>query len=194
MLRSHFGSSHFLFERACDFLRHELFWFSLVQVSTTQLCWFPLAFMAHIDDASHRPEPISLVQLTPSNLVFLMVPALTLTVWSPALVPHQMRRSIPSFQNCLTSMCSSHRFLFSRVGCLEWNHMSQLLFEDLRLDSQSWNRTSALSAHACARSKQVQSPPQVSPARQDLGPHFDRLTAPQPQGPMTQSHLKKTGT
>ena len=30
-------------------------------------------------------------------------------------------------------------------------------------------------------------------ARQDLGPHLDRLTAPQPRGPVTQGHLKRTG-
>ena len=29
------------------FLRHELFWFCLVQVCTTQFCWFPPAFMAN---------------------------------------------------------------------------------------------------------------------------------------------------
>ena len=49
------------------FLRHELFWFCLVQVSTTQFCCFPPFLMARIDDASDRPVPPSPVQLTSSK-------------------------------------------------------------------------------------------------------------------------------
>ena len=51
------------------FLRHELFWFCLVQVSATQFVFFfPPASMAHIDDASDRPVPESPVQFTTSNV------------------------------------------------------------------------------------------------------------------------------
>ena len=50
------------------FLRHELFWFCLVQVFTTQSCCFPPVLMARIDDASDRPVPPSPEQLSPSNL------------------------------------------------------------------------------------------------------------------------------
>ena len=49
------------------FLRHELFWFCLVQVSTTQFCWFPPAFIARLDDASDRPVPVSPSPATSSN-------------------------------------------------------------------------------------------------------------------------------
>ena len=47
------------------FLRHELFWFCLVQVSTTQFCWFPHAFMANacpFVDAEHANVPNSPLQ------------------------------------------------------------------------------------------------------------------------------------
>ena len=53
--RSHFGSSHVLLERAYDFLCHELFWFCLVQVSTTQFCSFPSFLMARASDGTDVP-------------------------------------------------------------------------------------------------------------------------------------------
>ena len=37
------------------FLRHELYWFCLVQVSTTHFCCFPPVLMARASDASDRP-------------------------------------------------------------------------------------------------------------------------------------------
>ena len=49
------------------FLRHELFWFCLVQVSTTTFRCFPPVFMPRVDDASDRPVPPSPVQLSSSN-------------------------------------------------------------------------------------------------------------------------------
>ena len=49
------------------FLCRELFWFCLVQASTTQFCCFPTVLMAHIDDASDRPVPPSPVQHSSSN-------------------------------------------------------------------------------------------------------------------------------
>ena len=53
--RSHFGSSHVHLERAYDFLCHELFWFCLVQVSTTQFCSFPSFLMARASDGTDVP-------------------------------------------------------------------------------------------------------------------------------------------
>ena len=40
----------------------------------------------------------------------------------------------------------------------------------------------------------MQLPPEAFPARQGLGTYLDRLTAPQPRGPMAQEHLTTTGT
>ena len=52
--------------------------------------------------------------------------------------------------------------------------------------------TSAPSLHACARSKHMQLLLQAFLVRQDRGPHLG-LTAPRPQGAMTQGHLKRAG-
>ena len=50
---------------AVFFLRHERFWFGLVQVSTTQFCSFSPVLMASVDDASD--VPISPMPGTSSN-------------------------------------------------------------------------------------------------------------------------------
>ena len=60
-------------------------------------------------------------------------------------------------------------------------------------DSQRWNWISALSAHACARSKQVQFPPQASPVRLDVFLHLDGLSVLQSQGPVAHGSLKRAG-
>ena len=66
-VRGHFGSNHsFCSNVRVIFLRRELFWFGLVQVSATHFCRFPPS-MAHTDDAPNRPVPISSVQYTSSN-------------------------------------------------------------------------------------------------------------------------------
>ena len=63
----------------------------------------------------------------------------------------------------------------------------------LRLDLQRWNRTSALSLHVCARSRHLRPQHQMYPVRHDPGFQVNRLTAPQPQGPMAQDHLTTKG-
>ena len=62
---------------------------------------------------------------------------------------------------------------------------------------QQWNRTLAPLLHACARSKEIWSQPQVFQVLQDLGMYLVKTMAPQPQGlsgPMAQVHLRTTGT
>ena len=59
---------------------------------------------------------------------------------------------------------------------------------------QVLNRLSAASQPVFWPWKQVQLPPQAAPARQDLGPYLNKLTAPQPPGPMALDHLMTTGT
>ena len=99
-----------------------------------------------------------------------------------------------SFHSSHNSKNRSRRFPLSRIGCPVWNHVSLRHFEDLRLDSQKWNRISAPSLHACAMSKHMQPQPQMYPARQDPGPHSNKLMALQPQAPMAQGQLTTTGT
>ena len=55
VVRSHFGSSHFLFERARCFSRLRAFWFCLVQVSTTLFCSFSF-HMARVSDGTNVPK------------------------------------------------------------------------------------------------------------------------------------------
>ena len=50
---------------AVFFLRHELFWFCLVQVSTTQFCSLPASLMARVSDGTD--VPVSLVPASSSN-------------------------------------------------------------------------------------------------------------------------------
>ena len=60
LFHSHFESNHFLFERAAVFFPfHELFWFCLVQVSTTQFCSFASFLMARVSDGSPVPASSS---------------------------------------------------------------------------------------------------------------------------------------
>ena len=159
-----------------DHVFHRFPYDLLFQVSATQFCCFPLASMAHIDDASDRPVPKSPVQFTSSTCGSLngsgsdldgmgTRPGITADVKLDALL----------------SKFAHFEALISRIGCPEWNHTSQMHLEDLRLDFPGWNRISAPSLHACARSKQVLPLPQMFPDQQDLGPHLNRLMAPQPQ-------------
>ena len=63
--------------------------------------------------------------------------------------------------------------------------------EDLRLDSRRWNRLSAPSLHACARSKQVRPQPQMFPGVPlDHARHQEKVMAPQPWGPVTRACRK----
>ena len=56
--------------------------FHLAQVSTTQFCSSPPAFMARVDDASDRPVPLSPVPTRLQILVVLTVPALISMGWA----------------------------------------------------------------------------------------------------------------
>ena len=161
IFRTHFGSSHFLFERAYGFLAHELFWFCLVQVSTTQVCCFPPVCMAPIDDASDRPVPPSPVQLSSSNF------------GSPNGSGPDIDGSAtrPRAVSCPLELDVSN-------GITRYNY--------------TWRICGSTCTHVQVRNKCSFRLKCLQP-RQDLGPRLDRLTAPQPQGPMTQGHLKKAG-
>ena len=64
----------------------------------------------------------------------------------------------------------------------------------LRLGLQRSNRTSAPSLHVCAKSRQMLPQHQIYQVRQDPGLQSNKLTAPQPLGPMAQDHPVTTGT
>ena len=97
------------------FLRHELFWFCLVQVSTTQFCSFPAFLMAPVSDGTN--VPISPAPASSSKFGSLMALAPTSMVWAPALEVQRML----SFRNLYTSKNRSRKFLhfsnwMSRMG------------------------------------------------------------------------------
>ena len=57
-----------------------------------------------------------------------------------------------------------------------------------------WNRISVLSPHVCVSSRHLPPQHQMYPVRQDPGLRSNKLTAPQPLGPMAQDHLMTTET
>ena len=95
--RSHIGSSHILFERAyVFFFASRAFLVCLVQVSATEFCCLPLAFMA-FDDAEHPNVPNSPIQDL-QTLVLLMVLFPTSNEWVLAPQVQWRRDSRPSWQ------------------------------------------------------------------------------------------------
>ena len=193
---SHFGSSHFLFERAYDFLRHELFWFCLVQVSTTQFCSHLLPWrVLTMDQTCQSP-----VQLTSSNFGSPNGSGPDLDGMG---ITHMMHCSKSSetrwYHSCgdsqtskIMSRASVTPWVSSHPGLPMWNRSSVPLLPGWS-HSQRWNRTSVPSLHECAKLKQMSPLPQMFPARQDLGHHSNRLMVLQPQGPMAQTHRTTTG-
>ena len=99
---------------------------------------------------------------------------------------------MPFSQNLHTPKRRSLKFLLSRHECPVWIHISRKHLGILRLDLQRWSRISVPSPHVCASSRHMLPQHQMFPVRQDPGLHLNKLTAPQPQGPMAQGHLMTT--
>ena len=116
--------------------------FGLLFLVSTPFCFLPFfcllasrptrALLMHLTDR-FQTHPCSLpLQI----LVLPMAVALTSMVRAPALASQQMRNLMPSFHSLHRSKSRSRRFPLSRVGCVGWNHTSQLQFEDLPPDFQ----------------------------------------------------------
>ena len=133
-------------------------------------------------------------------LVLPMVPALISMEWAIVLT----MRSSESSEICwghsrgnspiskITSRPSAIQWFFSLPGLPMSNRLS-VPFLPRWFHLKRRNRMSAPShrmtappLHACARSKHMQPLLQAFLARQGRGPHRDKLTASQLQGPMTQ--------
>ena len=127
-------------------------------------------------------------------LVLFMALAPTLMVWAPAPEVPRMRSSMLFFQNLYISKHRSRKFLLSRLGCPLWIHISRKHLGILRPGLQRSNRTSAPSLHPSAKSRHMLPQHQIYQVRQDPGLHSNKLTAPQPLGPMAQDHLVTIGT
>ena len=187
------------------FLRHELFWFCLVQVSTTQFCCFPPAFMACVDDGSN--VSISPLPSTSSNFGSLGGSGPDLHGMGHRSYDAQFKELRDWYHSCgdsqtskMTSKPSVTLWVSAHPG-LPMSNRSSIPSLPRWSHLQRWNRMltpsnrmSPLSLHACARSKQVQPLLQAFPAQQELGLYQDRLIALQPQGPIAQGHLTTAGT
>ena len=109
-------------------------------------------------------------------------------------ISQRMRSSTPSFHSLRNSRSRWRKSLLLRIGCPVWTHISRRHLRISRPDLQRWNRISVTSLHVCARSRHIQPQHQMYPVRHNPGPQLNRLTAPQPQGPMAQDHLMTTET
>ena len=199
--RSHFGSSHFLFERARCLPVHERFWFSLVQVSTTSFVVFHLFSWQVL---MMGPMCLSLfIPILLQMMVLLMVLALNSTELVTAQSMHSSRSSetfchhsrVDSqiFDDHVKTLIEAEGVVTSRVTSV-LNRPSMTLLPRWRF-LQHWNRTSApslkmsaLSLHVYARLKQMQ-PASLAPALQAHGIYLDTTVALQPlglSGPMVQ--------
>ena len=127
-------------------------------------------------------------------LVLFMTLAPTLMVWAPAPEVPRMRSSMPFFQNLYISKHRSRKFLLSRLGCPVWIRVSRKHLGIFRPGLHRSNRTSAPSLHFSAKSRHMLPQHQIYQVRQDPGLHSNKLTAPQPLGPMAQDHLVTIGT
>ena len=149
------------------FLRHELFWSYLVQVSTTQFCCFPPVFMARVGDASDRPVPP--VQLSSSNFGFP-------NGSSPDIDGLATRLGTSSDEKVDIILSKLAHFSVQLAQLDVSNGITRYIYiwricGSTRRDETEFQRSQ------CARSKQVQFPPQVSPARHDWPSQVDGSTA-----------------
>ena len=145
------------------FLRHELFWLSLVQVSTTQFYCFPIASMARVDRASDKPVPKSPVQATSSNFGSPDGSGRVLDGMGGRTLEEQFR-ALRDMLGPLVWNVANYKGHTSRPSLIRWSlsqpgspilDRSSELFVPRWLHSQRRNRISAPSLHACARSTHV---------------------------------------
>ena len=176
-IRSHFGSSHFLLERARCFSSSRAFWFCLVQVSTTQFCSFPF-LMARVSDGTN--VPISPAPASSSNLGSPngSLPDLE------GVGGHPTNTMEETFEAMLTKKTCPVRGPFAdlkTVSCLLHNqwHLSQTKFRTLnslltvaaRVTTLETNATSVSSCSGSARSWNVLGHSDGSTATGSLGSH-----------------------
>ena len=199
---AHFFFSYSFCQRACPSLLSQLFRLlphshSLTPRHTrgsrsTLFVFCPKTVTPHLAMSYVTPQlscqPLLLI------LVLLIVLAPTSTVRAPVLVSQRMRSSTPSFHSLRNSKSRSRKSQLLRIGCPAWYQISREHLGILRPDLQRWNIISAPSLHVCASSRHMLPQHQTFPVRHDPGHQLNRLTAPQPQGPMAQDHLMTTET
>ena len=161
---------------------HELFWFCLVQVSTTQFCSFPPVLTASVGDGTDVPTsplPASSSNLGSSNA---STPDLEETGIRPSTTEEKINDMFLQFVQFPQLLQSVFRF----ENCVQTLSHCKML-----------NKWLAASQPELPRWKQFQLPSQAVRARQALGIYLDKVVAPQPLGPLgpiARGLLTTTGT
>ena len=166
----------------------ELFWFCLLQVSTTQFCSFPLVLMAGVDDVSE--VLISSELGISSNHGSPNGSGPDLDGIRPSSIDTQYKElrdmllpltlGFAEFDKQVKSICEAVGIVTSRITSVE--QTINALCVKVALFA-TMEETSALSLHVYARLKQMQRTPLAPPARQALGIYLDIVMSPQPLGP-----------
>ena len=102
-----------------------------------------------------------------------------------------LARGFADFDNHVKTLSEAVCMVTSRIASVEQT-VNALSAKMVML--QRWSRILITSLHVRARSRHMQPQHQRYAVRHDPGPQWNRLTAPQPQGPMAQDHLMTTGT
>ena len=184
---------------------HELFWFCLVQVSTTQCCSFPPVLMASIHDGSD--VSISPVLGTSSNYGSPYGSGPDLDGMGHRSIDAQFKelrdillplaRGFADFDNHVKTISEAVEVVTSRLTSVEQTVDALVAKMALFTALEQNVNTPALSLHVYARLKQMQPPAPAAPTRQDLGLYLDIVMGPQPlgpSGPMARGHLTTTET
>ena len=185
VIRSHFGSSHFLLERALCFSRSRAFWFCLVHVSTTQFCSFPPFLVARATEQMCR-----YLRRQPPLRIRVLLTVLFLTLKEQDFAPVRWRRKSTT---STYSYRSSYRM---RQGSKIASKCLLRQWPPRRLRLQILNKLLGALWLASLLWKQMQLLVPVALIQQDFGTCLDRVTAPQPlvpSGPMVQGHPMTIG-
>ena len=131
-----------------NFLRHELFWFCLVQVSTTQCCCFQPVLNARVDDGLDVPIfPIPAIHSIDAHFNELRDMVLPLV------------RGFTDFENHVKTISVAVGFVTARITIVEQivhTLSATVSFAEMEQSvNPPFHRMSALSLHASARSKKV---------------------------------------
>ena len=178
------------FVRTCGvFPVHDPFWFCLVQMSTTQICGFPPALMANVDDGSD--VPICPMPGTSSNYLSLDGDLDGMGSHSSDAQFKELRdillpltRGLENFGNQIKTFCEDVGMVTSRITNVEQTvnafSAKMSLFATMEKNVNTSQKMWTLSLRVHVKLKWMQHPSPLVPARRPLGICSDMVTAQQP--------------
>ena len=189
MIHSHFGSRPFTVQTCAELFRSRaVLVFVLCEVSTTQFGSVPVSLMACA--SSGTDVPISHASSSKLGCPNGSGSDLNgLGTRSGSTTDEKLDALLSKFGHLKRS---SRKFRLLRIGCPAWIHISRQHLGIFRPDLLRWNGISVPSLRGCARSRYLLLQHQMYQVRPGPGLHSNKLTAPQPQGPMAQDHLTTT--